>query len=292
MKFPRLFSLAAGCALAITVIPSASATTRALADYPLRVHVYSTNWHSNAPYFFSDIDVSYGYQGYGRANLTDGTNTNAMEYTFACDHHFLRSDPDEAFPARWRKPDHEIEMLMGEIGSEKTTTCRMKVTLKDYVYHRLNGHLITLTQEEYKQREAHEAERAESLAPADTDGSHYPMQFSLLDVTWNPRNGGIYVGSGHGNLQTAQGLSSVDFDISCPVRVNTTPQGRFYSAKWVVEGHEMKILMRNLNDPSIAATCNLKTQVHSDVYIVESAGVLKTVSPEKYKALRAADATP
>jgi hypothetical protein len=265
----------------------ASAAPRSIADYPLRVHVYSTHWGRNYSAYYYGVD--YGYHGYGRANLEDAANVNAMDYTFDCDMHFMRSDSNEAFPARWKKQNHEIEMLVGIIGSDKTETCRLDITLKDTVYRRINGSTVSLTQAEFKAREANEAARAVALAPSDTDINHYPLKLSLLDVNWSERSAGIYSGLGHGNIFGDQGPRAVDIAFSCPVKVAVTPDGRFYHGKWTADGTQMDILLRKIGDPTAAATCSLKTVVHEDAYVLESAGVLKAVSQERYKAMQPAE---
>jgi len=283
----RLRRLVAFAALAVTfslagVFP-ANASRPDPANYPLRVHVYSTRWGRDYLLTYYD-SIGYGYHGYGRANLTDGSKTNAMDYTFDCEEHFLKSDSGEDYIARWKKPGKEIEMLVGIIGTDKVHTCRLHVTVKDYVYHRVRGTLETLTQEQYAQRESNEAARSASLAPEDADATHYPVKLSLLDVKWDPRYGGMYSGLGHGNVQTAGGPRAADIALSCPVTIGTTPEGRFYQGKWTVENEQMNILLHKIGDQTAAATCSLKTAMHEDVYVIDG-GVLKAVSPARYKAL-------
>ena len=69
-------------------------------------------------------------------------------------------------------------MLVGVVGKNKTQTCQLQVTLKDTVYHRVKGQLVTLTQEELKRREANELAHDADLAPADTDDAHYPLRLA------------------------------------------------------------------------------------------------------------------
>ena len=256
------------------------------ADYPLRVHIYRTHWStgSEGPYIYEFYNA--GYHGYGRANLTDGPQTNAMEYTFECDTHFLKSDNGETYLARWKKPGHSIEMLVSTIGSDKVKTCQLKVTLKDTVYHKVNGEIISLTQEQYKAREADGAAREAAVNAVDADVSHYPMKLTLLSLDWSGRVNGMHHGSAQGNLIAGSQVSAVDMALACPTTIHTTAEGRFYHARWIKQGSEMSILLHQPGDPSAAATCDVKASLHSDVYVLESAGVLKTVSQDKYKSLQ------
>jgi hypothetical protein len=261
------------------------------ADYPLRVHIYRTHWSTGAegPYIYEFYDT--GFHGYGRANLFDGPETNAMEYTFECDTHFLKSDTDEAYLARWKKPDHVIEMLVSTIGSDKMKTCQLKVTLKNTVYYKHNGELISLTQERYKARQAEGAAREAAVSEVDADVSHYPMKLTLLTVDWSGTTNGMHHGAAQGNLIAGSDVLAVDMALACPATIHTTAEGRFYHARWIKQGSEMSILLHKAGDPTAAATCDVKASLHSDVYVLESAGVLKAVSQDKYKSLQVPEKT-
>jgi len=253
-----------------------------LADYPLRVRIYNNHWNGS---------IYNGYRGFGRANLIDGADAHAMDYTFDCDDHFMANDGGEAYPAKWKKPGQEVEMLVGIIGSDKVHRCTMKVSLKDFVFSKDNGELHTLTLAEYHEREANRAARKAALTPADADIAHYPLKLSILNLTWNGTVGGISSGMGQGNLETSSGLSSVDFTLSCPVKIDVNPEGRYYRAQWTAEGSSMTLLLRKLGDPAAAATCDLKTIVHSDIYIRNGPGDLKAVTQEQYKHMQQAETT-
>src|SRR6185312_1110460 len=288
MRLRNVGFIVFGLLVAAQAAPS-FASPKNPADYPLRVHIYRTHWStgSEGPYIYEFYNA--GYHGYGRANLTDGAQTNAMEYTFECDTHFLKSDNGETYLARWKKPGHSIEMLVGTIGSDKMKSCQLKVTLKDTVYHKLNGEIISLTQEQYKAREADGAAREAAVNDVDADVSHYPMKLTLLSLDWGDRVNGMHHGSAQGNLIAGSQVSAVDMALACPTVIHTTAEGRFYPARWIKQGSELSILLHQAGDPGVVATCNVKASLHSDVYVLESAGVLKAVSQEKYKALQPAE---
>jgi hypothetical protein len=251
------------------------AAPRNIDNYPLRVHIYDKHQHRNRRF--------HAYIGHGRGNIIEGDQINGMEYSFDCLNHFLDSETDEYYPAKWKKPGFSIELLMGVIGSDsQTRTCELKVALRDYAFARINGKLVHLSPDEYKSRELARVERAQALTPRDTDPAHYPVELSLLNLHWIEDVNGLHGGSGQGNLKTPTGLAAVDFSIQCPVIIQTTPEGRYYRGQWVDQDHEMTLLLGNLRDPGADATCDVTTNIHTDVYVRQSAGIIKAVSQEEY----------
>lgn len=266
-------------ALLAFCLPAASALASPdLSQYPLRVQVFRD--HASNHYWDGMYDYSHGH---GKANLIDGTLTNAMVYEFRCDGHPTSSEADETYPARWKKPGTEIELLMGRVGSEHITKCSLAVTLKPYVYHVRDGSLITMTQEEWAAWQARSAESKEARMPMDTDYAHYPVKVSLLHLELGEHLAHIYSGVGQGNVLDAQGVPhGVDFAIHCPVQVHESPEGRYYRGRWDVESHQLTILLHSYEDPSKFATCTLKTVMHNDVYLRTAAGI-EAVSVAKYQ---------
>jgi hypothetical protein len=271
--FPLLLLLFAGQS------GNAHAAARNPADYPLRVHIYDRHQSHSAKW--------RTYTGHGRGNVFDGDEVHAMEYTFVCYDDFLVNEAGEDYPARWKKPGLSLELLMGVVGSDtRTRTCELKVALKDYVFLHLNGKLTQISQEEYQARQQAHAEREQALAPTDVDPSHYPLELSLLNISWTDSTGGMHSGSGQGDLRTPSGLAAVDFVLRCPVVLQPTPEGRYYRGQWRDPGHAMTLLLGNLADPNSAATCEVTTLLHPDVYIRQAVGVIKAVSQEEYKQMQ------
>lgn len=273
-----------GCLLFIALlVPRTLSASKSINDYPLRVHIFGVHWGGSN---------YWGYRGYGRGNLTDGNETHAMEYTFECLEHPMTSDGPEDYAAKWKKPGQTIELLMGEVGSQKTHTCEMKVTLREYVFERHNGVLYTISLADYQRQLANRAARQADLAPADRDAAHYPLKLTILNLNWTEREGGMHSGMGQGNLFTDKGVAAIDFSIDCPVNITTNAEGRFYRAQWETEGQTMNLLLHKIGDPSQAAVCRLKTIVHDDVYVRQSTGVLKAVSQDAYKQMSQATPAP
>ena len=255
-----------------------------LADYPLRVQIFKEHWGTEYSGGWGGYYPA-GYHGYGDANVTDGDKVNGMKFVFECSDHFTASDSDEAYPARWRKPGQEIELIAQMVGSSSIHKCIMKTTLKENIYYRNNGELVLLSQDQYQKRLDNHAEKEASLAPADVDPTHYPLKFTLLDVKWGGRVAGIYSGQGQGNIETADGLHAVDFSIHCISQIPIDPVGRYYRARWTEDSSKMKmtLLLHKMSDPSAAATCNLDTRIGDDVYIRRSSGDLQAVTLQEYK---------
>ena len=248
-------------------------------DYPLRVHIYDKHQSHSAKY--------RTYTGHGRGNVIDGGQINAMEYNFVCYDEFLVSEAGEDYPAKWKKPGLSLELLMGVIGSDtKTRTCELKVALKDYVFFHTNGKLVEISQDDYWSRQQAHAEREQALAPRDLDPSHYPLELSLLNVTWTDNTAGMHSGSGQGDLRTPSGLAAVDLAIRCPVVIQPTPEGRYYRGQWVDPGHAMTLLLANLADPASGATCEVTTMLHDDVYVRQATGLIKAISQDEYKQMQ------
>jgi hypothetical protein len=274
MVFASLLSIA-------LLVPTIAKASKNVNDYPLHVHLFQVHWNGGG---------YWGYRGFGRGNLIDGTETHAIEYSFECNEHPMTSDGPEDYAAKWKKQGETVELLMGEIGSQKTHTCELKVTLKPYVFERRNGIMYTVSEDDYKRQMTARAARQADLAPVDRDSAHYPLKLTILNLNWSEREGGLRSGMGQGNLQTDKGLSAVDFSIECPVNIATNPDGRYYRAQWETEGEKMNLLLHNINDPNQAAVCHLKTVMHDDVYVRQSTGVLKAVSQEAYKQMGQASA--
>jgi len=63
-------------ALAVLLcVPASLLAKKLIADYPMRIHIYGTNWNHN----------TWGFHAYGRANLFDETGVpHGVEFTYDC----------------------------------------------------------------------------------------------------------------------------------------------------------------------------------------------------------------
>ena len=97
-------------------------------DFPLRIHFFI----ARGAYHNGD------FEGLGRADLlVTGAAPQGMDVTFECGEPFVANrQANEAYPARWKKPNKEMEILMQEVGGNSTHKCTLKVDLKPKPYGR------------------------------------------------------------------------------------------------------------------------------------------------------------
>jgi hypothetical protein len=123
--------------LAVCLISSypAVAGGRNLADYPLRVHVYEVRGVSH----YQSGSLNF-VDGEGRANLFENGGVRGFDFGYRCSERFHSSMGYETYPARWRKPGKELELLFPEMGKPGTmNSCDLKVDVKDGAYFKHNG---------------------------------------------------------------------------------------------------------------------------------------------------------
>jgi hypothetical protein len=259
--------------LMLTAADPAVAGPRDPNDYPLLVHIFTEHAHRNRKHHYTT--------GHGKANLMEGDDIHGMEYDFECDHGFLESEADENYPAKWKKPGLQLELLIGVIGSEtKTQTCRLNVAQKEFVYIRRGSNVDSVSLEQYNNLAENKAAAAAMLNPQDVDPSHYPLQVSILKLMWGPVSEGMHYGTGLGNVTANGVVSAVDLSLACPMKIETTPEGRSLRAQWVQPGADLTLLLGGFG--SGAATCNIETVVHPDVYVRQGSEV-KAVAVEEYR---------
>lgn len=117
------------------------------ADYPLRLHIFNRSetkfYHNRA------VDET---KGDGRANLFENGEPRAMDFSFECPERLMPSFGFETYPARWKKPNAELVILVAEKGKpNKYFTCDLKATVKDYAYVMVNGRLMSESPAKYKE---------------------------------------------------------------------------------------------------------------------------------------------
>ncbi len=136
-------------ALAATVLFSllVLAESKNPADYPLRIHIFGRNqttfYHNRA------VDET---KGEGRANLFENGEPHALEFTYECPEKLMPSFGFETYPAKWKKPNQELVILVPVIGkSNAYFTCKIKTEMKDYAYVVVNGRLVSEQPARYKE---------------------------------------------------------------------------------------------------------------------------------------------
>jgi hypothetical protein len=105
-------------------VPPYVPATEQFEDYPVQVRILDTHWSRGGG----------GYIGYGRADIL-GPTPNGADYSYSCDEPFKSNDlHGEFYGAKWKKPETKLEIILQQVGSNHTTLCTLKVTLKPVPY--------------------------------------------------------------------------------------------------------------------------------------------------------------
>ena len=105
------------------------------ADYPLRVHIFNRSETS-----FYHGHVQEESKGEGRANLFANGDVHGVDFNFECSEKLKASFGFETYPAKWKKPNQELTVLLPVFGKAHTYfTCNLKTDVKDFAYLARNG---------------------------------------------------------------------------------------------------------------------------------------------------------
>jgi hypothetical protein len=122
------------------------ADSKNMADYTLRVHIFSrdqTTFYRNR--------VEEEAKGEGRANLFENGQVHGVDFSYECDQKLKASFGYETYRARWKKPGQELTVLLPVFGkSNAYFTCRLKTDVKSYAYVRTQGSVVSESPEKYK----------------------------------------------------------------------------------------------------------------------------------------------
>ncbi len=107
------------------------------ADYPLRVHIFQFNSYSH--YAYQTVNF---VDGEGRANLYENSQPRGFDFSYRCGERLRGSAGFETYPARWKKLNQSLEILLPQFGKPGAyESCEMKVNMKATAYYRHNGGL-------------------------------------------------------------------------------------------------------------------------------------------------------
>jgi hypothetical protein len=108
-----------------------------LADYPLRIHIFN---RSETTFYHHRVEDEA--KGEGRANLYENGEPKGIDFSFDCSEKLKASFGYETYPARWKKQDKELRVLLPVFGKAGSYfTCDLKTDVKDMAYATRNGHL-------------------------------------------------------------------------------------------------------------------------------------------------------
>ena len=130
----------------LLVGPGLYAESKNPSDYPLRVHIFRRNETT----FYHNRQEEEA-KGEGRANLFEGGEPKGVDFRFECSDKLQTSSGYETFPARWKKPNQELVVLLPEFGKPgHYSTCNFKVEVKNFAYFSRNGNLSTEPSSDFK----------------------------------------------------------------------------------------------------------------------------------------------
>jgi hypothetical protein len=105
------------------------------ADFQLRVRIFQVNQNSH----YSGGNLNY-VDGEGRANLFENSEPHGLDFGYRCGQRLRVSAGYETYPARWKKPGRQLEILLPVMGKPGVmSACELKVDMKETVYFRHNG---------------------------------------------------------------------------------------------------------------------------------------------------------
>jgi hypothetical protein len=111
--------------------------SKSAADYPLRVRIYSKD--AVSAYYYTTVQEQ---KGEGRANLFEGDDVHGVDFNYSCSEKLPASFGYETYPAKWKKQDKVLTVLLPVMGKANTfNTCDLNVALRDNVYKRNNGRM-------------------------------------------------------------------------------------------------------------------------------------------------------
>jgi hypothetical protein len=116
------------------------------ADYPLRIHIYG---HNQTTFYHNRNEDEA--KGEGRANLFENGEVHGVDFSFDCSEKVKNSFGYETYPAKWKKPNQELTVLMPVFGKAGSFfTCNIKTDVKDFAYLMRNGGLSSEPSAEFK----------------------------------------------------------------------------------------------------------------------------------------------
>jgi hypothetical protein len=116
IRMRRAFFVALGL-LGFCVLPATRLFAKDADDFPLRVVIFHNTEHGRHTREAKTFNETPDYlDGIGQADLFENSVPVAFEYSYACMPGMRPSGGYEAFPARWKKRDKTLEILVPEPG--------------------------------------------------------------------------------------------------------------------------------------------------------------------------------
>ncbi len=141
MRFAQSLSF-----ILLVAAASARAESKNPGDYPLRVHIFA---RSETTFYHNRLAEES--KGEGRANLFANGEVRGVDFSFECSEKLRDSFGYETYPAKWKKPDQELTVLLPVFGKTGSYfTCNLKTAVKDFAYINHNGRMGSESPAEFK----------------------------------------------------------------------------------------------------------------------------------------------
>jgi hypothetical protein len=127
----RAFLVALGL-IGFCLFPATRSFAKDADDFPLRVVIFRNTEHGRHTREFKSFNETQDYlDGIGQADLFENSMPVAFEYNYSCMPGMRISGGYEAFPARWRKRDKTLEILVPEPGKPwNNESCVLHATMQ------------------------------------------------------------------------------------------------------------------------------------------------------------------
>lgn len=129
---PLLLLFSAVVAVFGSAIPARAARPDP-ADYPLRLQIFqfvARSRHQGEGKNLAPDNLDY-FNGAGHADLYENGQPRGLDFSFSCADPLHASSGFETFPARWKKPERTLEVLIPERGKPwNYLPCQIQVALR------------------------------------------------------------------------------------------------------------------------------------------------------------------
>jgi len=274
------------------LLPAFAFAARNPADFPLRVHIFTHNGYSHY-YGLNGNRSLEGVDGEGRANLYENSQPRAFDFHYECEERLMDSEGFDTLPARWKKPNVELEVLLPLNGR----TCKFHVAMKDGIaYHapngRFSGEMPADKFKEWMDKYQYDPEHGKNLpvkpvevAASALDPAGFPLRVHIFTHTGvshytAPTQGvpAFVDGEGRANLYENSQPRAFDFTYRCAARLMDSVGFETYPARWKTPGRELEVVQ-----PAADKTCVVSLVLKEHVAYNDADGRLQEESVTSFK---------
>lgn len=259
---------------AALLLPSCGFASHNPADFPLRVHIFNHSGYSHY-YGLNGTRSLEGVDGEGRANLYENSQPRAFDFHYQCEERLMDSEGFDTLPARWKKPNVELEVLLPVSGK----TCKFHVAMKDgLAYHAPNGRFAgEMPADKFKawmQTYQYDPEHGKNMpvrppeqAASSLDPASFPLRVHIFTHTGvshytapSQTAPSVVEGEGRANLYENSQPCAFDFSYRCAARIMDSIGYETYPARWKTPGRELEIMQ-----PATDKTCVVSVAVKENI---------------------------